>query len=102
MDNTIDRNGTFMLNYPLTPTEATILAVAKEIQFGEMTEVDFKDSRERVCMTLTAPQKAFIETLRNRGIRYLDKIVIHNGYPQQIEIAGEMEGIKYKQKIRFQ
>jgi hypothetical protein len=99
---TIDKTPTSVLNYPLTPIEATILAAAQEIQFGELLEVEVKDSPERIHMPLTAPQKAFIEALRNRGIRYLDKITVHNGNPQQIELDGLMEGIKYKQKIRFQ
>jgi hypothetical protein len=101
-DNTLDRTGTCVLNYPLTPTEAGILEAAKWLQFGELLEVEVKDSPERIHMPLTAPQKAFIEALRNRGIRYLDRITVHNGYPQQIELDGMVEGIKYKQKIRFQ
>ena len=35
-------------------------------------------------MTLSRQQKAFVETLRKQGIRYLESIIIHNGYPQQI------------------
>ena len=99
--HTIDKIPTSVLNYPLTPMEATILAAAAEIEFGELLEVEVRDSQERIHMPLTAPQKAFIEALRNRGIRYLDRITVHNGYPQQIEIDGVMEGIKYTKKIRF-
>ena len=97
----LDKTSTSVLNYPLTPIEATILAAAAEIEFGELLEVEVRDSQERIHMPLTAPQKAFIEALRNRGIRYLDRIMVHNGYPQQIEIDGVMEGIKYTKKIRF-
>jgi hypothetical protein len=100
--NTIDKTATCVLNYPLTPTEAAILEAARWLQFGELMEVEVKDSPERIHMPLTAPQKAFIEALRNRGIRYMDKVTVHNGYPQQIELDGQVEGIRYKQKIRFQ
>ena len=100
--HTLDKTPASVLNYPLTPIEATILAAAQEIRFGELLEVEVKDSPECIHMPLTAPQKAFIEALRNRGIRYLDKITVHNGNPQQIEIDGLMEGIRYTQKIRFQ
>ena len=100
--HTLDKTPISMLNYPVTPTEATILAVAQEIRFGEMLEVEVKDSPERIPLPLTATQKAFIEALRQRGIRYLDRITVHNGYPQQIEIDGLIEGIRYTQKIRFQ
>jgi hypothetical protein len=82
--------------------EAGILEAAKWLQFGELLEVEVRDSPERIHMPLAAPQKAFIEALRSRGIRFLDKIVVHNGYPQQIELDGIVEGIRYKQKIRFQ
>ena len=99
---TLDKTPVSVLNYPLTPIEATILAAAAEIEFGELLEVEVRDSQERIHMSVTAPQKAFIEALRNRGIRYLDKVTVHNGYPQQIELDGQVEGIKYKQKIRFQ
>ena len=97
----LDKTPVSVLNYPLTPIEATILAAAAEIEFGELLEVEVRDSQERVHMPLMAPQKAFIEALRTRGIRYLDRITVHNGYPQQIEIDGVMEGIKYTKKIRF-
>ena len=100
--STIDKTPISVLNYPLTPTEAAILEAARWLQFGELMEVEVKDSPERIHMPLTAPQKAFIEALRQRGLRYLDKVTVHNGYPQQIEIDGTIEGIKYKQKIRFQ
>jgi hypothetical protein len=100
--NTIDKTPISVLNYPLTPTEAAILAAAQEIQFGELLRVAVEDSSERVPMTLSSQQKAFVETLRNQGIRYLDTIIVHNGYPQQIEVEGAFGSIAYRRKIRFQ
>ena len=97
----LDKTSTSVLNYPLTPTEAAILMAAQEIQFGELLQVVIEDSDELVPMTLTGPQKAFVETLRKQGIRYLDSIVVHNGNPQQIEVEGAFGSIQYRRKIRF-
>ena len=101
MVHNLDKNAMCVLNFPLTPTEAAILMAAQEIQFGELLQVVIEDSDERVPMTLTSPQKAFVETLRRQGIRYLDSIVVHNGNPQQIEVEGAFGSIQYRRKIRF-
>ena len=101
VDN-LDKTSTSVLNYPLTPTEAAILAAAQEIQYGELLKVAVEDSGERVPMTLSRQQKVFVETLRKQGIRYLESITIHNGYPQQIEVEGAFGSIQYRRKIRFQ
>ena len=101
MDNSLDKNSTSVLNFPLTPTEAAILAAAQELQFGELLNVAVEDSASRIPMTLSAQQKAFIQTLRKQGVRYLDTIIVHNGYPSQIEIEGQFGDIHYRRKIRF-
>ena len=98
----LDKTSTSVLNFPLTPTEAAILAAAQEIQYGELLKVAVEESSERVPMTLSSQQKAFVETLRKQGIRYLESITIHNGYPQQIEVEGAFGSIQYRRKIRFQ
>lgn len=102
LDNTLDKTSTSVLNYPLTPTEAAILAAAQEIQYGELLKVTVEESSERIPMTLSRQQKVFVETLRKQGIRYLESIIVHNGYPQQIEVEGAFGSIQYRRKIRFQ
>lgn len=101
MDNTLDNTATDVLNYPLTATEATILDAACHIKFGELLEVVIIESEQTVLKPLTPQQKAFIEVLRDEGLRFLHTIVVHNGYPSQIEIDGKFGDIKYRRKIRF-
>src|SRR5512134_3014777 len=98
---TLDKTSTSVLNFALTPTEAVILAAAAEIQFGELLDVEVKAENAFVLMNLSAAQHAFVKTIRKEGVRYLDSITIHNGYPSQIEIEGQFDRIHYRRKIRF-
>jgi len=101
MDNTLDNIPTSVLNYPLTATEATILDAACDIKFGELLDVTIIESEQTVLKPLAPQQKAFIETLRDEGLSFLHTVVVHNGYPSQIEIDGKFGDIKYRRKIRF-
>ena len=85
----------------LTADEAAILEAADQVRFGELLEVEIAAGEPKISMRLTAPQIAFIKTLRDEGLRKLDCIVIHNGIPSQIEVDGQFRTIKYKRKIRF-
>jgi hypothetical protein len=100
MEYNLDKTPTTMLHL-LTADEAAILEAADHVRFGELLGVEIAAGEPKISMRLTAPQIAFIKTLRNEGLRKLDCIVIHNGIPSQIEIDGRFRTIKYKRKIRF-
>src|SRR5512133_716025 len=100
MDNNIDKTALTLLHL-LTVDEAAILEAAHHVRFGELLGVEIVAGEPKISMRLTAPQVAFIKTLRDEGLERLDCIVVHNGIPSQIEIDGQFRTIKYKRKIRF-
>ena len=100
MEHNIDKIPMSMLHL-LTADEAAILEAASHVRFGELLEVEIPAGEPKISMRLTAPQTAFIKTLRDEGLERLDCIVVHNGVPSQIEIDGQFRTIKYKRKIRF-
>ena len=100
MDNNIDKTDPSMLHL-LTEQEAAILDAANHVKFGELIGVEVEDGERRVSRKITAAQIAFVKVLRDEGLTHLDSIVVHNGYPSQIEIDGRFRTIKYKRKIRF-
>ena len=101
MGNTLDNLSTSVLNFPLTDTEAVLLEAARLVKFGELQDVQLEEGDRKVYKRLTSQQKSFIETLRKEGVTFLHVVVVHNGYPSQIEITGNYGFIKYRRKIRF-
>ena len=100
MEYKLDKTPITMLHL-LTADEAAILEAAHHVRFGELLGVEIVAGEPKISMRLTAPQVAFIKTLRDEGLERLDCIVVHNGIPSQIEINGQFRTIKYKRKIRF-
>lgn len=100
-DNTLDNMTTSVLNFPLTDTEAALLQAATLVKFGELLEVELKEEDRKVFRKITPQQKAFIKALREENVTFLHTVVVHNGYPSQIEIDGKFGIIKYRRKIRF-
>ena len=101
LGNNLDRTPIGVLNYPLTQDELDILEAAAFIQFGELVNVEITQGEPRYPKPLSPQQKAFIERLRTEKVNFLHTVVVHNGYPQQIEIDGQFGSIQYRRKIRF-
>jgi hypothetical protein len=85
----------------LSQQELDVLEAAAFVQFGELLNVEIGRGKPEIQKQVTATQAAFISTLRDQGLTYLDTIIIHNGAPQQIEIDGKHGTIQYKRKLRF-
>jgi hypothetical protein len=99
MDNNLDKTPLPVLL--LSKSELDVLEAAAYVKFGELLGVEIGRGKPEIKRTVTSVQKAFIDTLRDQGLTYLDTIIIHNGAPQQIEIDGTHGKIKYKRKLRF-
>ena len=80
-------------------SQADVLDLAEEIGYGELYDVELTQGAA-VQRAVSGDQQKFLELVRGLGIRYIAKIVVHNGLPSVIEIPGERHGIAYRQKLK--
>jgi hypothetical protein len=99
MEHSLDSRSTSVLK--LTRDEAAILDAAAEIKFGELLEVGVEHGEQEILRVLHPEQLKFIHTLREEGLTHLHHIIVHNGFPSQIEVLGTFGSIQYRRKIRF-
>jgi hypothetical protein len=99
MDNNIDKTHPPVLY--LSEQEAAVLDAALHVRFGELLNVEIGRGEPKITRQVAPPQAAFIQTLRQEGLTHLDTIIVHNGFPQQVEIDGTFRNITYKRKLRF-
>jgi hypothetical protein len=81
-------------------SENSLLDAMKALRFGEIKEVDVANGTPRIDRMLTVKQVALIEFIRD-GNRHIDKLVVHEGEPMQVETRMNVKGFQCIRKIRM-
>jgi hypothetical protein len=82
-------------------TEAELIGAISDLMYGEITGVHVPDD-ERISteVLVTEKQKALIDAIRD-GISTIEKIVVHEGEPMQIEYIQSINGFRCIRKFRL-
>ena len=81
-------------------SENSLLDAMKELKFGEMKDVNVDDGMPRIDRALTEKQVALVNFIRD-GNQHIDKLVVHEGEPMQVETYMNVKGFHCVRKIRM-
>ncbi len=82
-------------------SELAVLNVAATVEYGEITDISLNPLDTQEWLNLTPSQCRFIELVREKGLTYLSKVVVHNGSPALLEIEGDEDGLHYVRKLKI-
>jgi hypothetical protein len=85
----------------VTSLEDNVLNVAVHVKYGEISDITLDDEDRTRIREVTEIQERFIQLVRDEGMIFLNKIVVHNGEPATIELLGELKGLKYRIKRKI-
>jgi len=82
----------------LTASEARVLEMVSYISFGELGPFEILAGQKDQVRHISRKQMRFVDLLREH--QAINKIVIHQGEVQYLEITGKKDNIPYIKKIK--
>jgi len=83
----------------ISNSERTLIMLIQGIQFGELYDVMVPQEKPSIEVGLQNGNRKLIKYLREHP--EVQTIQVHCGEAKQIEVTGEKDKIRYRQKIRF-
>ena len=84
----------------VTAPEKALIDAIEALRYGEIVDLDVENTGPNVAAKLTEKQAALISFLR-AGHSHIDRLIVHESDPMQVENDLELNGYKCIRKLRL-